>query len=147
MSGRNEDHSPQFPTGMRNYSPVDGNRAPSYHYGAFSQPLTSTRSTSLDQYTSSSVSEEGMPRPPSQAMPSYTPSDLSDPSYPSVSTTPPSSIDVFSPNILSFSYAELSEVTGDFTLNIIGLGTFGTVFRAKIRSNGPFAIKKLHSVS
>jgi len=50
-------------------------------------------------------------------------------------------------NILSFSFAELSEATGDFTLDIIGLGTFGTVFKAKIRGNGPFAIKKLHNES
>ena len=169
MGGResmNGDRSPQFPKGMRN-SPVDVNRAPNsispHQYGAFSPPLTSTSSTSLGQYTSSSgssFSEEGIPRPLSQATPIYTPSDQSDHSilpgqlhssswdgYPSMSTTPTSSVDVFIPNILSFSYAELSEVTGDFTQNIVGLGTFGTVFSAKIRGNGPYAIKKLHSVS
>ena len=37
-------------------------------------------------------------------------------------------------------------MTEDFTEDIIGMGTFGTVFRARIRGNGPFAIKKLHSV-
>ena len=51
-----------------------------------------------------------------------------------------------SPNILHFSYAELSDLTGDFTDDIVGMGAFGTVFRAKIRGNGPYAIKKLHNV-
>ena len=50
-------------------------------------------------------------------------------------------------NILHFSYMELSEATGGFTEGMVGIGAFGTVFRAKIRGNGPFAIKKLHTVS
>ena len=55
--------------------------------------------------------------------------------------------DTAAPNILRFTYSELSEASEDFTKDIIGIGSFGTVFRAKIRGNGPFAIKKLHSVS
>ncbi len=50
------------------------------------------------------------------------------------------------PNILHFSYAELSDVTGDFTADILGMGAFGTVFKAKIRGNGPYAVKRLHNV-
>lgn len=53
----------------------------------------------------------------------------------------------FEPNILKFSYAELSEATDGFVKDMVGLGSFGTVFRAKIRGNGPYAIKKLYSVS
>ena len=51
------------------------------------------------------------------------------------------------PNILKFTYAELSEATDGFVKDMIGLGSFGTVFRAKIRGNGPYAVKKLYSVS
>ncbi len=58
--------------------------------------------------------------------------------------TPPGHV---TPNILHFSYTELSSVTGDFTDDIVGMGAFGTVFRAKIRGNGPYAVKKLHNVS
>lgn len=50
------------------------------------------------------------------------------------------------PNILHFTYSELSNETEDFTADIVGMGAFGTVFKAKIRGNGPFAIKKLHNV-
>ena len=50
-------------------------------------------------------------------------------------------------NILHFSYAELSEATGGFTEGMIGIGAFGTVFKATVRGNGPYAIKKLHTVS
>ncbi len=50
-------------------------------------------------------------------------------------------------NILTFSYDELSEATGGFTRGLIGIGSFGTVFKAEVRSNGPYAVKKLHSVS
>ena len=50
-------------------------------------------------------------------------------------------------NILHFSYAELSEATGCFTEGMVGIGAFGTVFRASVRGNGPYAIKKLHTVS
>lgn len=50
-------------------------------------------------------------------------------------------------NILHFSYVELSEATGGFTEGMVGIGAFGTVFKAKIRGNGPYAIKKLHTVS
>lgn len=50
-------------------------------------------------------------------------------------------------SILHFSYSELSEATGGFTEGLVGIGAFGTVFRAKIRGNGPYAIKKLHTVS
>ncbi len=49
-------------------------------------------------------------------------------------------------NFLTFTYEELSEATGHFTQSIIGIGSFGTVFKAKIRGSGPYAIKKLHSV-
>lgn len=41
---------------------------------------------------------------------------------------------------------ELSEATGGFTEGMVGIGAFGTVFRAKVRGNGPYAIKKLHTV-
>ncbi len=51
------------------------------------------------------------------------------------------------PNILHFTYTELSDVTGDFTADILGMGAFGTVFKAKIRGNGPYAVKRLHNVS
>lgn len=51
------------------------------------------------------------------------------------------------PNILRFTYAELSEATGGFVKGMVGLGSFGTVFRAKVRGNGPYAVKKLYSVS
>ena len=50
-------------------------------------------------------------------------------------------------NILHFSYAELSEATGCFTEGMVGIGSFGTVFKARVRGNGPYAIKKLHTVS
>ena len=50
-------------------------------------------------------------------------------------------------NILHFSYAELSEATGGFTEGMVGIGAFGTVFKATVRGNGPYAIKKLHTVS
>lgn len=50
-------------------------------------------------------------------------------------------------NILHFSYTELSEATGGFTEGMVGIGAFGTVFKAKIRGSGPYAIKKLHTVS
>lgn len=49
--------------------------------------------------------------------------------------------------ILQFSYMELSEATGGFTEGIMGGFEFGTVFKAKIRGSGPYAIKKLHTVS
>ena len=48
---------------------------------------------------------------------------------------------------LHFSYAELSEATGGFTEDMVGIGSFGTVFKAFVRGNGPYAVKKLHSVS
>ena len=51
------------------------------------------------------------------------------------------------PNILKFTYSELSEATDGFLNGMVGLGSFGTVFRAKVRGNGPFAVKKLYSVS
>lgn len=51
------------------------------------------------------------------------------------------------PNILRFTYAELSEATDGFVKDMLGLGSFGTVFRAKVRGNGPYAVKKLYSVS
>ena len=51
------------------------------------------------------------------------------------------------PNILRFTYAELSEATDGFVKDILGLGSFGTVFKAKVRGNGPYAVKKLYSVS
>ena len=51
------------------------------------------------------------------------------------------------PNILRFTYAELSEATDGFIKDMLGLGSFGTVFRAKVRGNGPYAVKKLYSVS
>ena len=51
------------------------------------------------------------------------------------------------PNILKFTYAELSEATDGFVKDMLGLGSFGTVFRAKIRGTGPYAVKKLYSVS
>ena len=51
------------------------------------------------------------------------------------------------PNILKFTYPELSEATDGFVKGMVGLGSFGTVFRAKIRGNGPYAVKKLYSVS
>ena len=51
------------------------------------------------------------------------------------------------PNILKFAYAELSEATDGFVKDMLGLGSFGTVFKAKIRGNGPYAVKKLYSVS
>ena len=51
------------------------------------------------------------------------------------------------PNILKFKYSELSEATDGFVKGIVGLGSFGTVFRAKIRGNGPYAVKKLYTVS
>ena len=51
------------------------------------------------------------------------------------------------PNILKFTYSELSEATDGFLNGMVGLGSFGTVFKAKVRGNGPFAIKKLYSVS
>ena len=50
-------------------------------------------------------------------------------------------------NILHFSYAELSEASGGFTEGMVGIGSFGTVFKAHVRGNGPYAVKKLHSVS
>ena len=50
-------------------------------------------------------------------------------------------------NILQFSYVELSEATHGFTEGMVGIGSFGTVFKARVRGNGPYAIKKLHSVS
>ncbi len=49
-------------------------------------------------------------------------------------------------SLLHFSYRELSEATGGFTEGMVGIGAFGTVFRAKIRGNGPYAVKKLHTV-
>jgi hypothetical protein len=51
------------------------------------------------------------------------------------------------PNILRFTYAELSEATDGFIKDMLGLGSFGTVFRARVRGNGPYAVKKLYSVS
>lgn len=70
----------------------------------------------------------------------------------STQTTPPSSQtrstgSECSVGILHFSYVELSEATGGFTEGMVGIGAFGTVFKAKIRGNGPYAIKKLHTVS
>ena len=129
---------------------------------AYSRPLTST-STTPSQYSSDSTFYSSrVPHPLSQDTSSYTSSDQSDHSLLPGQTRPPawagssvsstdstSSVDILmlTLNILSFSFAELSEATGDFTQDIIGLGTFGTVFKAKIRGNGPFAIKKLHNVS
>lgn len=82
-------------------------------------------------------------------------SDYTDSSSPSSQATPTgsgrslksTSSDGSSMNILHFSYVELSEATGGFTEGMVGIGAFGTVFRAKIRGNGPYAIKKLHTVS
>ena len=125
---------------------------------AYSRPLTSASS----QYPSDSTYSSGMPHPLSQDTSSYTLSDQSDHSLLPGELRPPvwgdssassptmaSSVDILmlTLNILSFSFTELSEATGDFTEDIIGIGTFGTVFRAKIRGNGPYAIKKLHNVS
>lgn len=50
-------------------------------------------------------------------------------------------------SVLVFGYGELSESTGNFTDGLIGQGSFGSVFMAKVRGNGPYAIKKLHSES
>ena len=79
-------------------------------------------STSLSSYMASSV-----------AMPTDPP--------PGASIPPPSL-----PNILSYTYEELSQATERFTQNIVGIGSFGTVYHAMIRGNGPYAVKKLHNV-
>ena len=50
-------------------------------------------------------------------------------------------------SVLVFGYSELSESTGNFTECLVGQGSFGSVFMARVRGNGPYAIKKLHSVS
>ena len=107
----------------------------------------------------------GQPRPPSHGTASTSDSSVfaygsssdtysdSSRTYPSSSqATPTCSMGSESSgcggmNILHFSYKELSEATGGFTEGMVGIGAFGTVFRAKIRGNGPYAIKKLHTVS
>eukprot|EP00731_Ephydatia_muelleri_P021765 Em0014g356a len=50
-------------------------------------------------------------------------------------------------SVLVFGYSELSESTGNFTECLVGQGSFGSVFMARVRGNGPYAIKKLHSES
>lgn len=50
-------------------------------------------------------------------------------------------------SMLTFTYAELSLATRNFTEGFVGHGAFGSVFRACVRGNGPYAIKKLHNVS
>ena len=49
--------------------------------------------------------------------------------------------------MLTFTYTELSLATRSFTEGFVGHGAFGSVFRACVRGNGPYAIKKLHNVS
>ncbi len=88
--------------------------------------------------------------------PSHHYTDSSSQATPSSSETTPSSIsqgprsigsESGGTNILHFSYTELSEATGGFTEDMVGIGAFGTVFKARVRGNGPYAIKKLHTVS
>ena len=62
---------------------------------------------------------------------------------------PPSGscMEAVSADVLTFSYQDLVEATEDFSSQyIIGNGGFGVVYKASIRSHGPFAIKKIHKV-
>ena len=61
--------------------------------------------------------------------------------------SPVSCGDVQLPNLLHFSFSELSTATHGFTTGLVGMGSFGSVFRAMVRGTGPYAIKKLHNVS
>ena len=56
------------------------------------------------------------------------------------------SSDIHLPNILHFSFSELSTATSGFTVGLVGMGSFGSVYRAMVRGNGPYAVKKLHNV-
>jgi len=62
---------------------------------------------------------------------------------------PPSGscMETVSADVLTFSFQDLVEATEDFSSQyIIGNGGFGIVYKAYIRSHGPFAIKKIHKV-
>ena len=56
------------------------------------------------------------------------------------------SSDILLPNILHFSFSELSSATSGFTVGLVGMGSFGSVYKAMVRGNGPYAVKKLHNV-
>ena len=70
------------------------------------------------------------------------------PSSPFTSTETSSSVssDVLLPNILHFSFSELSAATSGFTVGLVGMGSFGSVYKAVVRGTGPYAVKKLHNV-
>jgi hypothetical protein len=55
------------------------------------------------------------------------------------------SSDILLPNILHFSFSELSSATSGFTVGLVGMGSFGSVYKAMVRGNGPYAVKKLHN--
>jgi len=74
------------------------------------------------------------------------PSRLPDPNP--LPPVPPSGaiMETVSADVLTFAYQDLVDATEDFTKCVIGTGGFGIVYKASVRSLGPFAIKKIHKV-
>ena len=62
-------------------------------------------------------------------------------------TPPGGSLEAIQADVLMFSFQDLVDATENFSSQyIIGNGGFGVVYKASIRSHGPFAIKKIHKV-
>lgn len=144
---------PYTPSWPSTYSSASSKRQPSYSYTSFHNTSSSN----------CGVQRPVMPHPPQGHIISPSSSEGSGSSFSgtssgyshSTSSSIPNRKEEGSkdeersvePNILKFTYSELSEATDGFLNGMVGLGSFGTVFRAKVRGNGPFAIKKLYSVS
>ena len=133
-----------------NYLPTHS-QPPSYHtpMGGVSPssseyPVFSPAPSSNPQYSYSPLT------PPSQNSTSsssqLTPSSPADSTSTGMTSSSANS-DVPLPNILHFSFQELSEATSGFTAGLLGMGSFGSVYKARVRGTGPYAVKKLHNVS
>ena len=114
-------------------------------------------STTSSEFPVFSPAQSTVPSTPNYT---YTPITHSSPNYSSESSarlTPLSSSsstgmsstassEILLPNILHFSFSELSAATSGFTAGLVGMGSFGSVYKAMVRGTGPYAVKKLHNV-
>ena len=150
-----------------NYLPPTNTQPPSYHntptpphnpmasmggvsssseYPVFSHNGTPYSYTPLTPSSRNSVSSASQSYP----SPAPTHSQLT-PSSPASSTSTgmtssSASSDVLLPNILHFAFDELSAATSGFTEGLVGMGSFGSVYKTMVRGTGPYAVKKLHNV-
>ena len=155
--GPSHQTTPPLPT-HPNYLPTHS-QPPSYHR---QNPHTSVSGVS----PSTSEYPVFSPAPSSSAHPQYsyspltpfsqnstgsssshlTPSSPADSTSTGMTSSSSAHSDTPLPNILHFSFQELSEATSGFTAGLLGMGSFGSVYKAMVRGTGPYAVKKLHNV-